>query len=172
MKAKMARPSRKTLLTAVLGAALLAFGADQPAVRVAPSDSVGPRELEPQTRTAVVRDYLAAWHDLRRAMEQNNPELLDVHFLGVARQELSGTVTSQRKLQFQTRYQDRKHDIHVVLYSPEGLSVQLLDNVEYDVQLLEDGKVMGTQHISTRCVAVLTPTEVRWKVRIFQMTPL
>jgi hypothetical protein len=51
------------------------------------------------------------------------------------------------------------------------LSMQLLDTVEYDVQITDHNKVRATQHVRSRYVAVLTPTEVRWKVRIFQAEP-
>jgi hypothetical protein len=47
----------------------------------------------------------------------------------------------------------------------------LLDTVEYDLQVLDHDKLQTTQHIRARYVAVLTPTEVRWKVRFFQAKP-
>jgi hypothetical protein len=59
----------------------------------------------------------------------------------------------------------------LVFYSPEGLSIQLLDTVEYDLQVLDHDKLQTTQHIRAQYVAVLTPTEVRWKVRLFQAKP-
>jgi hypothetical protein len=46
-----------------------------------------------------------------------------------------------------------------------------VDTVEYDVQILDHEKIQTTQHVRARYVAVLTPTEVRWKVRIFQAEP-
>jgi hypothetical protein len=51
------------------------------------------------------------------------------------------------------------------------LSIELTDNVEYDVQLLDHGRVKTTQHVSARYVIVLTPAEMRWRVRILQGTP-
>ena len=68
----------------------------------------------------------------------------------------------------ETSYRDLSHDLQVVFYSPEGLSIQVLDNVEYDVEVRDHGKTVGTQHIRARYVAVLTPTESKWKVRVFQ----
>jgi len=172
----MKRTSRiqaaKLLLPVGLALAVPLMSAfDQPAVRVTSPDSVGPRTLEAQTKTAVVRDYLAAWHSLNRALEDNNAALLDTDFVGFAKDKLSDTIQDQQKLGLRTRYQDRQHDIHLVFYSPEGLSIQLLDTVEYDVQVLDHNKVQATQHVRTRYLAVLTPTEVRWKVRIFQSAP-
>jgi hypothetical protein len=171
---KLLRPCRSGAL--LLGTCLVLGGFtvsadEEPAVRVASTDSVGPRTLEPQTRTAVVRDYLAAWQSLGRALHENNPSLLDADFTSIAREKLSDTIEDQQKLGLKTLYQDRKHDISLVFYSPEGLSIELLDTVEYDVQLLDHDKLQATQQVRTQYLAVLTPTEVRWKVRIFQSVP-
>jgi hypothetical protein len=167
-------PTRFTAFLLVIGliAGTLTVSADeQPAVTVANADSVGPRTLEPQTRTAVVRDYLAAWQSLNRASDENNVALLDADFTGIAKEKLSDTIDHQQKLGVRTRYQDGKHNIKLVFYSPEGLSIELLDMMEYDVQILDHDKPLATQHIRAQYLAVLTPTEVRWKVRILQSTP-
>jgi hypothetical protein len=152
-------------------AALSVWGSDQPTVRVEPTDSVGPRTLEKQTQTAVIRDYLQAWQSLSRALDQNRADLLNHDFVGTAKEKLTDTIREQTKLGIQTRYQDGKHDIQLVFYSPEGLSIQLVDTVEYDVQLLDHEKPQITQHVRARYVAVLTPTEVQWRVRVFQAEP-
>src|SRR5580698_4749846 len=155
----------------VMLAGLTMSAAELPAVTVANADSVGPRTLGSQTKEAVVRDYLAAWQSLNKAMGENNPSLLDADFTGIARDKLSATIGDQQKLGLKTHYQDRKHDIRLVFYSPEGLSIELLDTVEYDVQVLDHDKLQATQHIRTQYLAILTPTEVRWKVRILQSPP-
>src|ERR1700685_2899713 len=151
--------------------ALSVRGSDQPVVHVEPTDSVGPRVLEKQTEEAVVRDYLQAWRSLSSTLEGNRADLLDPGFIGSAKEKLTDTVREQEKLGLQTRYRDSAHDLQVVFYSPEGLSVQLVDTVTYDVQILDHEKVQATQHVRARYVAVLTPTEVRWKVRILQAEP-
>jgi len=162
---------RSLLIGCSLFAAILALGSDQPAVRVAPTDSLGPRPLEKQTETAVIRDYLQAWRSLSGAFEQNRADLLDPDFIGTAKEKLADTIREQAKLGIHTRYRDSAHNIQVVFYSPEGLSIQLVDTVEYDVQILDGKTVQTTQHVRARYVAVLTPTEVRWKVRLFQAKP-
>jgi hypothetical protein len=168
-RAKQAQIVRKLFLIGCSAfAAVFVLASDQPAVRIEPSDSVGPRTLEKQTETAVIRDYLQAWRGLSAALEQNRADLLDRDFVGAAREKLADTVSDQAKLGIRTRYQDGAHDVQLVFYSPEGLSVQLVDTVEYDVQLLDHEKLRTTQHVRARYVAVLTPTEVQWKVRIFQ----
>lgn len=164
--------SRKVLpAVCALVTVLVGSGFQQPSVRVEPADSVGPRIMEKQTQTAVIRDYLQAWQCLGDALRQNRPELVDANFVGVAQQKLTGTIREQKKLGIQSVYQDRSHDISLIFYSPDGLSVELLDTVEYEVQIRDGEKLQGTQNIHSRYLAVLTPTEVRWKVRVLQAEP-
>ena len=143
-------------------------GSSQATVRVETANLQGPRPLPEQTGTAAIRDYLQSWQSLRVALEQNRADLLDSSFVGTAKDKISETIQQQAVLGIRTRYQDRSHDIQIVLYSPEGLSIELVDKVEYDVQLLDHDKVKTTQQVSARYVIVLTPAEVRWRVRIFQ----
>jgi hypothetical protein len=91
--------------------------------------------------------------------------------VGSAKDTLAATIQQQTALGISTRYQDRSHDLQLVFYSPEGLSIELTDNVDYDVQLLDQGRIKTTQHVRARYLIVLTPAEVRWKVRVFQGTP-
>jgi hypothetical protein len=162
----------KVLLIGYSVVSLLLFsGFEQPAVRVQGAESVGPRALEKPTQTAVVRDYLQGWTSLSQALAQNRDSLLDAAFVGLAREKLAETVKQQQELGIETRYRDISHDIKPVFYSPEGLSIQLLDTVEYEVQVLDHGQVQTVQQVHARYVAVLTPTEVRWKVRVLQALP-
>lgn len=161
---------RRTLLATwpVVFLAALLFSDHAPSVRVAPMDAVGPRPVEQQTQSSVVRDYLQAWQTMRGALSQNRADLLDGYFVGIAKEKLADTIREQQNLGIQAAYRDQSHDLHVVFYSPEGLSIQLLDNVEYEVEVRDHGKTVGTQHVRTRYLAVLTPTESKWKVRVFQ----
>jgi hypothetical protein len=162
---------KSALIACSVLAALFVGASDQSKVHVEPTDSVGPRTLEKQTETAVVRDYLQAWRSLSGALEQNRADLLNADFVGTAKEKLSDTIKEQSKLGIQTRYVDKAHDVQLVFYSPEGLSIQLVDTVDYDVQLIDHEKPQITQHVRARYVAVLTPTEVQWKVRVFQAEP-
>jgi hypothetical protein len=152
-------------------AAALPLSGSEPAVRVAPTELQGPRTLNEQTRSAVIRGYLDAWQSAAAALQQNRPELLDRNFVGTAKDKLTDTIHDQVTTGISTRYLDRSHDLQIVFYSPEGLSVQLVDNVEYDVQVLDQGKIQTTQKAHARYVVVMTPAEVRWRVRIFQGEP-
>jgi hypothetical protein len=146
----------------------LAAAPGQPTVRVEPIHLQGPRPLAEQTSTAVVRDYLEAWQAMRAAMESNQAAPLDAYFVGSARDKLGDTIDEQTGSGLRTRYRDRAHEIQIVFYSPEGLSIQLVDTVDYDVDVLDHDKVQTTQHEHARYVVVMTPTEVRWRVRVFQ----
>jgi len=143
----------------------------QPTLRIEAANLQSSRPLQEQTGAAAIRDYLQSWQALQAALEQNRSNLLDSDFVGSAKDTLSATIQQQAALGISTRYQDRSHDLQVVFYSPEGLSIELTDNVEYDVQLLDQAKIKTTQHVSARYLIVLTPAEVRWKVRVFQGTP-
>jgi hypothetical protein len=170
-KQRQRQSTRILLIMCMALTAMSVLASDQPAVRIEPTNSVGPRPLEKQTETAVIRDYLESWSSLSSALGQNRADLLDADFVGTAKEKLAATVQEQTKLGIQTRYRDTSHDLQLVFYSPEGLSIQLLDTVEYDLQVLDHDKLQTTQHIRARYVAVLTPTEVRWKVRLFQAKP-
>lgn len=155
-------------LAGIFLACLLLSASIEPAVRVSPMDSVGPRPVEAQTQSSVIRDYLLAWQTMSTAMAENRPELLDGYFVGQAKEKLTDTIREQQKIGIHASYLDKSHDIKVVFYSPEGLSIQLLDEVEYDVDVRNGDHGLGAQHMRARYVAVLTPTESEWKVRVFQ----
>jgi hypothetical protein len=161
---------RLTLLGCALAVAFPAL-ADQPTVQVQPPELHGSRALEPQTQAAVVRDYLESWQSFSNAFEQNQASLLDADFVGIARDKLGAAIDDQRKLGIHTHYQDLSHNLQIVFYSPEGLSIQLIDTVEYDQQIFDQDKPIATQHVTVRYLVMLTPAETRWKVRLFQAEP-
>jgi hypothetical protein len=162
---------RKLFRAGSIFVVLIAYGFAQPKVKVETADFAGPRPLEDQTRASVVRDYLQAWKSLDSAFRNNRPDLLDAYFVGVAQEKLAHTISEQRKIGIQTSYRDRSHVLKLLFYSPEGLSVQLDDAVQYDEDVVDSKGAHIVRHITTHYLAVLTPTEVRWKVRIFQAQP-
>ena len=152
--------------------------AQEPAVRVEPPSAPGApfsgqaaRDFS-VTKTAVVRDYLEAWRNFRVAFEQNQPDLLSRSFVGGARDTLAAAIAQQASVGLRTRYQDRSHDLQIVFYRPGGGSLQMTDNVEYEQQTLDAHGVAADQAIHARYVIVLTPTETRWAIRIFQAQPI
>lgn len=159
---------RSILLASAIGASVPALAGDQPAVRVEPPSTQGPRQLQEQTAKAAIQDYIDSWQSMSKALDLNRPDLLDRDFIGSARDKLAATIKDQSAAGIHAVYHDRSHDIQVLFYSPEGLSIELADTVQYDVQLLNRDKVVGNEAVHTRYIVVLTPTEVRWRVRIFQ----
>lgn len=140
----------------------------QATVNVEPTHLDGPRALEPETRAAVIRDYLESWQRLDAALYQNRPNLLDADFVGVAKDRLAATIAGQAAQGIHTRYRDQSHDIQIVFYSPDGLSIELSDTVQYEMQVTMQNKVQATQTVHSHFIVVLTPSEVRWRVRVFQ----
>ena len=149
---------------------LLLVGGEQPNARVESANSAG-RTLEEETRASVVRNYLQAWQGLDRALSENRPDALDECFVGVAKEKLADTIRLQKNLGIQVFYREQTHDLEIVFYSPDGLSIQLVDKVGYRLEVLDRGRVVGSQPVQSRYVAVMTPTEARWKVRILQAEP-
>ncbi|MGB6689209.1 MAG: hypothetical protein WBE76_15345 [Terracidiphilus sp.] len=161
----------RSLLTLCALLATAGYGAAQANVRIEPSHLEGPRALQQQTADAAIRDYLEAWQSMGVALGQNRAASLDADFVGTARTELAGTIQEQAALGIRTRYQDRSHDIQIVFYSPEGLSIELTDTVEYDVQIFDHDKPQAAQRVRARYLAILTPSEVSWRVRVLQANP-
>jgi hypothetical protein len=105
---------------------------------------------------------------MRSALDQNRADVLDRDFVGYAKDRLADTIQQQSKSGIRSVYHDRAHDLQIVFYSPDGLSIELIDKVDYEVQLLVHDKVEATQQQQARYIVVLTPSEVRWKVRLLQ----
>ena len=161
----MLRHSALVCASIILASSMVAA---QPEVTVDTSQLKGPRPLEDQTKAAAIRDYLESWQGMDEALEQNQPNLLDEDFIGTAKDKLADAIDEQAKAGIQTRYQDRSHHIQFLFYSPEGLSIELIDDAEYDLQVLDHDKPVSTVPVSARYIVVLTPAEVRWKVRVMQ----
>jgi hypothetical protein len=155
------------ILSAMLSSAA-AIAAAQATVRVEPASLEGPRPLADQTAKAAIRDYIESWQSLSAAFENNRAGLLNADFVGDAKDKLTETIEEQAKLGIRTHYEDQTHDVQIVFYSPEGLSIELTDTVEYDVQLLDHDKSQTTQRVRARYIVVLTPAELRWRVRVLQ----
>lgn len=162
---------KSLLILCVILAANSEFASAQATVRVETTDLQGPRSLQKQTGAAAIRDYLQSWQRFAAALEGNRADLLDEGFVGVAKGKLTDTVRQQVASGIRTHYQDRAHDVRIVFYSPDGLSIELKDTVDYDVQVIDHGKSKMTQRVHAHYIVVLTPTEVRWKVRVFQSVP-
>lgn len=147
------------------------LGGAQADVRVDTASLNAPRPLNEETRNAAVRDYLKSWQSMNEALAQNRVDLLNADFVGAARDRLANTIRDQVALGISTRYQDRSHNIQIRFYSPEGLSIEFVDTAEYEVQVIDHGKQLTSHSDEARYIVVLTPSEVRWRVRVFQAVP-
>jgi hypothetical protein len=156
------------VLASTLTVALSAPAADEPTIRIQPLKLEGARQLQDESARTAIHSYLESWRSMSNALNQNRPELLDQDFIGSAKEKLSATIKEQVESGVHTDYRDRSHDIKILFYSPEGLSIELADTVTYDLQLFDNEKGVGTQQVQATYIVVLTPTEVRWRVRIFQ----
>lgn len=161
----MLRPVLMAIATLGAASALLP---SQATLHVQPFHLDGPRPLADQTAKTVIQDYVESWQTLHTALGENRTDVIDRDFVGTAKSNLMETIQDQAKAGVRTNYQDRSHDVQVVFYSPEGLSIELTDNVEYDQQVLDHDKVVTSQHVSAKYVVIMTPSETRWRVRIFQ----
>ena len=135
------------------------------------ADAVGPRELEDVTKNAIARDYAAAWSTLAQALDQNSPELLNAHFTGFARDNFGQRIADQRRAGVHTRYRDLGHRASIIFYSPDGLGVQLLDEAQIEVQIFDGDNLVSSTKVDRHYIALLTPAEVSWKVRVLQDAP-
>ncbi len=155
------------LLTAASTA--VAVASAQPTVRIEPPAHLDTqRPLADETAKAAIRDYLQSWQSMGAALDENRADLLDADFVGDAKNKLTATIQEQAKLGIRTQYEDRAHDVQIVFYSPEGLSIELIDTVDYDTQLFDHDKPQTKQQVHARYIVVLTPAEVRWRVRVLQ----
>ncbi len=135
------------------------------------TENTKPREVEPATKTAVQRDYAAAWQSMIQALDQNQPELLQANFVGTAADKLAGTISEQRKAGLHRRYVDGGHQVQGVFYSAEGSGIELHDVAQLQVQLLDGDKVIHSENVTLKYIAILTAAEASWKVRILQAVP-
>lgn len=149
-----------------------AIWALQPSVQVDPPDVHGSRPVEPTTGKAVVQDYLQSWQSMRTALDQNQAQALDPDFVGTALTKLAQTVDQQAAMGIHARYRDESHHLQIVFYSPNGLSIQLVDNVTYNEEVFDHkGQALASHQVHARYLVVLTPAANRWQVRILQASP-
>lgn len=156
----------RMLVILVLALSTLAFAAN-PEVTLDASE-VAPRAVEDSTVSAVIRDYSAAWAQLAQAVEQNRRELLETSFTGVARDSFAELIVSQQKNGLRQRYVDHGHKLRAIFYSADGSALEVRDAAQIEFQLLDGDKVVGSQTETMHYVAILTPAENRWKIRLLQ----
>lgn len=160
------------LLIACLAAFASLFAAETTAFSVTVDASQAqPRPVEETTSLAVQRDYSHAWQVLAQAMEENRAELLGAGFAGIARDKLAQAISEQRNHGLKRRYIDHGHRVRVVFYSIDGSAMELQDTASLEIQLLDGNKIVHSEQTAVRYVALLTPAENSWKVRVLESVP-
>ncbi len=135
------------------------------------ASNIQPRPLEQLTGQAIVKKYSQAWKDMETALAENRPGALDESFVGYAHDKLVAQIKEQQKNGLSTRYVDHGHQVEATFYSPEGSAVQLRDTAQFEIQLLDGGKVVSSQNVTRKYVAVVTVVEDTWKVRVLEGVP-
>jgi hypothetical protein len=134
------------------------------------ADNLSPRPIEDLTAKSIPRDYALAWQTLAQALTDNKAGLLDAYFTGLAKQDFAQRINSQIKSGLQTRYTDRGHRLDALFYSPAGDVMELRDHAQFDMQLLDAGKVIYEEPVNTDFIVLMTPGADRWLVRQLQAT--
>ncbi len=128
----------------------------------------GPRAVENLTERGILRDYRIAWISLAHALEFNAPDALSGPFVATAKESLMDTVSGQRRSGLNMRYLNQNHKVEAVYYAPEGDVIELHDAVDYQLQILDGGKLIHDEHVVMHYVVLMTPAADHWVVRQLQ----
>jgi hypothetical protein len=130
-----------------------------------------PRAVENLTERGILRDYRFAWKSMAQALESNSINPLEGPFAGNAKEWLRDTILSQQHSGLSRRYDGQTHRLEAVFYAPEGDVMELHDTAEYQLQLLDGGKVVSDEHIVQHFVVLMTPGADHWVIRQLQAVP-
>jgi hypothetical protein len=133
--------------------------------------AAGPRQVEDSTVQAIQRDYASAWVSLGRAVDENRADLLNGSFVGTAREQAAKLVDEQKKSGLHQRYVDHGHTAKVTFYSLDGSSMLVQDTAQLEIQQLDGSNVVHSEQVTVHYLALLTPAENSWKVRVLESVP-
>ncbi|HWC20472.1 MAG TPA: hypothetical protein VG498_25875 [Terriglobales bacterium] len=135
------------------------------------ASQIQPRPLEQLTGQAIVKMYSKAWENMETAVAENRTDLIDESFVGYAHDKLISQVKEQKKNGLSTRYVDHGHQVEATFYSPEGSAVELRDTAQLEIQVLDGNKVVSSQNVTRKYIAVVTVVEDSWKLRVLDGVP-
>ncbi|HEY4841483.1 MAG TPA: hypothetical protein VIH78_05925 [Terriglobales bacterium] len=161
-------------MTALLAASLFLFCVPRSKAAVNVDMNVrhaGPRAVEALTERGILRDYRIAWISLAHALEFNAADALSGPFVSTARDTLMSNVSSQQRFGLSTRYLNQNHKVEAVYYAPEGDVIELHDEADYELQILDGGKMIHDEHVVMHYVVLMTPAADHWVVRQLQAVP-
>jgi hypothetical protein len=160
------------LLALIFGALCFSVFAADSSPRVTLNVSkASPRQVEPLTQNAILRDYKFAWASMEVALQSNSLSSVNGLFVGEAGAHLSAEVKNQQQNDVSLRYGNQSHKLEAVFYSPEGDIVELHDTAEYDFEILASGKSIHSEHAVVHYIVLMTPGADRWVVRHLQAVP-
>ncbi len=161
-------------MTALLAASLFLFCVPRSKAAINVDMNVrhaGPRAVEALTERGILRDYRIAWISLAHALEFNAADALSGPFVSTARDTLMSDVSSQQRFGLSTRYLNQNHKVEAVYYAPEGDVIELHDEADYQLQILDGGKIIHDEHVVMHYVVLMTPAADHWVVRQLQAVP-
>lgn len=174
----MRTPSLKFLLrplsigVVICAAAMYSGAADAAAPQVTlDSSKAVPRQVEPLTERAVLRDYKSAWANLTQALASSSLDPLNGLFEATADEWLTDAVKDQQSSGLSRRYLNQNHRVDAVFYSPEGDVIELHDTAEYDLEILDGSKTIHSEHAIVHYVVLMVPGAERWVIRNLQAVP-
>lgn len=156
---------------ALLSCCVLAMGADSAPQVTLNTSKAGPRTVEELTERSILRDYRFAWANLANAMESGSTGLLNGSFSGAAENWIDAAIAGERQNGLSSRYLNQTHKVDAAFYSPEGDVIELHDTAGYDLQVLDGGKTIHSEHVVMRYVVLMTPGADHWVVRQLQSVP-
>jgi len=178
---QLARDRRVVRLLVIAAALVLAvvlsalplwlWASPAPAAVKVETSSAQPREVEDSTAQAVRRDYAQAWAAMSHALDQNNGSMLDANFAGTAREKLGRALKAQAANGLHRRIVDHGHSVRVTFYSLDGSAMQVEDTAQQETEYFDGGTLLKSEQGTVRYLAVLTPAENSWKVRILETVP-
>jgi hypothetical protein len=135
------------------------------------TSKAGPRSVESQTESVILRDYKFAWASLEQALESNSTAPMSGLFAGTAHTWVTNAVAGQRRSGVSSRYLNQNHKVEAVFYAPEGDMIELHDTADYDLQIFDGGKAIHDEHVVVHYVVLMTPGADRWVIRQLQSVP-
>ena len=145
-----------------------AFAADTAVQVQLDTKNAAPRAVESLTERGILRDYRFAWTSMAQALELNTIDPLEGPFAGEAKQQLRDSVTSQQHTSLSQQIENQNHRVEAVFYAPEGDVMELHDTAEYQLRIIDGGKVIHDEHVVMHYIVLMTPGADRWVIRQLQ----
>jgi len=155
----------------ICAAAMYSAAADAAPQVTLNASKATPRQVEPLTERAVLRDYKSAWTSLTQALASSSLDPLNGLFEATADKWLTDAVKDQQSSGLSRRYLNQNHQVDAVFYSPEGDVIELHDTAEYDLEILDGSKTIHNEHVIVHYVVLMVPGAERWVIRHLQAVP-